>query len=97
MFADEMLVKGSQSADVDKSLFNDFIKAKYNRSLDDLGISQETAMANLKLFKENELTLTGLLLFSEKRQFFKPLFYHSMCICKIILIMAILIQTVNLN
>jgi len=74
MFADEMPVKGSQSADVDKSLFNDFIKVKYNRSLDDLGVSQKTAMANLNLLKENELTLTGLLLFSEKRQYFKPLF-----------------------
>ncbi|WP_069661250.1 RNA-binding domain-containing protein [Arcticibacter eurypsychrophilus] len=87
MFADEIPVNGTTSADVNLNYFNSFINRRYGRSLDELGISLPKALENLSLLKEGSLTLAGVLLFSENRHIIKPLFS----------IQCVAVDDVNLN
>ncbi|MET6998703.1 RNA-binding domain-containing protein [Chitinophaga defluvii] len=74
MFADELPVVGSTIADVNVDLFNKFIQTKYGRSLEDMGVDLPKSLENLNLLSEGQLTLAGLLLFSDRRQHFRPQF-----------------------
>ncbi|WP_367209300.1 RNA-binding domain-containing protein [Sphingobacterium sp. R2] len=74
MFADELPVVGSTIADIDVDLFNKFIHTKYGRGLEDMGIDLPKSLENLNLLSEGQLTLAGLLLFSDRRQQFRPQF-----------------------
>jgi ATP-dependent DNA helicase RecG len=74
MFADELPVQGATAANVNLNLFNSFLQRRTGRSLDDLGIDLARALENLNLLKDGQLTLAGLLLFSENRHILKPQF-----------------------
>jgi len=74
MFADELPVVGSTIADVNVDLFSKFIYTKYGRSLEDMGVDLPKSLENLNLLSEGQLTLAGLLLFSDRRQHFRPQF-----------------------
>ena len=74
MFADELPVVGSTIADIDVDLFNKFIHTKYGRGLEDMSIDLPKSLENLNLLSEGQLTLAGLLLFSDRRQQFRPQF-----------------------
>lgn len=74
MFADELRVLGSTVADINTDLFNKFIYTKYGRSLEDMGIDLPKSLENLNLLSGGQLTLAGLLLFSDRRQQYRPLF-----------------------
>jgi ATP-dependent DNA helicase RecG len=74
MFADEMLIQGTSMADIDLEYYKGFIKRKYSKDLDDLGIELRQSLENLNLLKEGCLTLAGLLLFRLNRQKFRPQF-----------------------
>ncbi len=74
MFADEFPVFGSTIADINTDLFHKFIYTKYRRSLEDMGIDLPKSLENLNLLSEGQLTLAGLLLFSDHRQQFRPQF-----------------------
>lgn len=74
MFADELPIQGSTISDINTDSFQRFILTKYGRSLEDLGIDLQQALENLNLIRSGQLTLSGLLLFSDKRQQFRPQF-----------------------
>jgi ATP-dependent DNA helicase RecG len=74
MFADELPVGGSTISDINVDRFNKFIHTKYGRSLEDIGIDLQKSLENLNLLSEGQLTLAGLLLFSDRRQQFRPQF-----------------------
>lgn len=73
-FADAQPVLGTTAGDVNLSLYNNFLNRKFGKSLYDLGISLSESLENLGLLKAGQLTLAGLLLFSEKRSVMKPQF-----------------------
>jgi len=74
MYADEMQVKGSTVSDIDNELFNVFLKTKYRSSPDIPGIPVNILLQNLNLADDDTLTLAGLLLFSNRRQKYRPQF-----------------------
>jgi predicted HTH transcriptional regulator len=74
LFADEMLVQGSSINDINWAQFNAFILRKYKKTIEELHIPSEQILENLNLAKDGLLTLTGLLLFSNKRHLNRPQF-----------------------
>lgn len=74
MFADELPIQGTSISDIDIDYYNNFLKRKYNKSLDDLGIDLRQSLENLNLLKDGSLTLAGLLFFSSNRHKSRPLF-----------------------
>lgn len=74
MFADEMPIQGTSIADIDVEYYKAFIRRKYFKDFDDLGIELGQSLENLNLMKEGCLTLAGLLSFSSHRQKFRPQF-----------------------
>jgi predicted HTH transcriptional regulator len=74
MFADEMPIQGTSVADVDLEYYKGFIKRKYNKDFEDLGIEIRQSLENLNLLKGGSLTLAGLLFFSSNRHKFRPQF-----------------------
>ena len=74
MFADEMPIQGTSIADIDIEYYKGFIKRKYNKDFDDLGIEIRQSLENLNLLKEGSMTLAGLLFFSTNRHKFRPQF-----------------------
>jgi predicted HTH transcriptional regulator len=74
MFADESAVVESSVSDIDRNLFDKFIFTKYGRRLEDMRINLSRSLENLSLLSNGNLTLAGLLLFSDRRQRFRPQF-----------------------
>jgi predicted HTH transcriptional regulator len=74
LFADEMLVRESSIDDINADQFNAFIVRKYKKTMDELQIEKDRILENLNLSKNGLLTLTGLLLFSNKRHLQRPQF-----------------------
>jgi len=87
MFADENPVPGATSANINLNLFNSFIQRRFGKSINELGIDLAKALENLSLLKDNQLTLAGLLLFSENRHILKPQFS----------IQCVAVNDINLN
>lgn len=74
IFADKIPVMGTAETDVNLNLYDNFLKRKFKNSLKDLGIDLSKSLENQGLLKSGQLTLAGLLLFSEKRSIIKPQF-----------------------
>jgi predicted HTH transcriptional regulator len=77
LYAEEMPVKGSSTKDIDLKQLDIFLFKKYKKTLEELkseNLSMEQILENLKLVKNEEFLLTGLLLFSTKRHFYYPHF-----------------------
>ncbi|MEO8962805.1 MAG: RNA-binding domain-containing protein [Ginsengibacter sp.] len=74
IFADEMIIQGTTSTDIEKDYYKEFIRRKYNKSPEDLGVDFRQSLENLNLMKEGNLTLAGLLFFSSIRHKFRPQF-----------------------
>ncbi|GHV73365.1 transcriptional regulator [Spirochaetia bacterium] len=74
LFADELLIQGSSIDDINSEQFNAFVLRKYKKTIDELQVEKERIVENLDLSKNGLLTLTGLLLFSNKRHLQRPQF-----------------------
>jgi ATP-dependent DNA helicase RecG len=74
MFADESIIYGTSPEEIDVNAYTLFIQKKYQKSLEELGISLSKSLENLNLLKNNQLTLAGLLLFAKKRHAFRSQF-----------------------
>lgn len=74
MYADELQVQGTTLADINPDVFGNFIRTKYGRSLEDLGIDTQRSLESLNLLNGGLLTLAGLLLFCDRRPLFRPQF-----------------------
>jgi predicted HTH transcriptional regulator len=57
MFADEMIIQGTTTADINLEYYNRFIQKKYNKTFDDLGIELRQTLENIHLMNEGQLTL----------------------------------------
>jgi ATP-dependent DNA helicase RecG len=76
MFADEMLIKKAKWEDIDQKLFESFYQKKYHEQLDINNLPQ--IFENLNLASENQVNLSGMLLFGKNVTKYLPL---SQLIC----------------
>lgn len=74
LFADEVAVNASGADDIDEALFRKFIRAKTSRPMESYGQSLSSILASLKMLKDGNLSLSGLLLFGKNPQQFRPIF-----------------------
>lgn len=74
MYADEMPIEGCSLDEVDKEYYKKIYANKYGFELDKSAIDLHTSLRNQQLAKGEQLTLAGLLLFSDRRDDFRPLF-----------------------
>ena len=74
LFADETLVNGTTINDIDDDFFKIFIKAKTNKSVEELGQSVSELLSNMGMLRNGNLSLGGLLLFGKNPQQYRPTF-----------------------
>lgn len=74
LYADEMPVEGTNINDINIDIFRSFYEHRTHEKLEDLNISLEKLMSNLKLMTDNKLTLAGLLAFGKKPEEKRPQF-----------------------
>ncbi len=74
LFADETIVTGTTVNDIDEEYFQKFILAKTKKTIEELGQSTSTILANLGMLKDGKISLGGLLLFGKNPQQFRPTF-----------------------
>jgi len=72
MYADEMIIPDTSINDIDMFVFRDFYEREYGMSLEQSGLPLEKLVTNLKLSKEGNLTLAGLLIFGAKPSRIRP-------------------------
>jgi ATP-dependent DNA helicase RecG len=71
LHADELPTKADIKA-LDKFLFRDFLKERYDRELPDNETELCRLLENMNLYVDGRLNLAGLLIFGEKPQLIKP-------------------------
>jgi predicted HTH transcriptional regulator len=77
LYAEETVIEGSSTKDIDLEQFGRFIYKKYKKTLEELESDTaniEQLFENLSLSKSGVFLLNGLLLFSKKRHLFRPQF-----------------------
>jgi len=74
VYADEVPVPHSSIADIEPSLFRHYYENRYEETLEESGLALPRLLENLHLFRNEQLTLTGLLLFGKAPQLLKPAF-----------------------
>jgi ATP-dependent DNA helicase RecG len=74
IYADEVPVPHSSIADIEPSVFRRYYENRYEETLEESGLPLPRLLENLNLFRNGQLTLTGLLLFGKAPQLIKPVF-----------------------
>lgn len=71
-YADEMPVANTDLDDFDQLRFRLFYKDQYGMEIESLNLNIDRILSNLKLIKDSNLTLAGLLLFGSELQRIRP-------------------------
>jgi predicted HTH transcriptional regulator len=82
LHAEEKVIKDSSTKEIDIEQFDLFLYKKYKKTLEEFNqekVNLDQILENLNLAKNGEFLLTGLLLFSNKRQFYFPQ-YSIQCV-----------------
>lgn len=74
VYAEETLIPDSSSNDLNSLLFSHYIQHRYGKTLNELELPLDQIIRSLKLGKDGELNLAGLLLFAHNPQQFRPVF-----------------------
>ena len=74
LHADEKVIQGTSLKDLDLMLFRDFYFEEYEDELPENPNELATILSNLKLLKDGQTTLAGLLLFGKKPELILPQF-----------------------
>jgi len=74
LHADEKVIPGTGIKDLNLKLFQDFYSEEYEEELPEDPNDLATILSNLKLLKDGQTTLAGLLLFGKKPAIFLPQF-----------------------
>jgi ATP-dependent DNA helicase RecG len=74
LLADEMEVHGTSIEDIDEKKFSEYFKKEFNRSYKEKGLTYEQALKAKRVFRNNRITLAGLLFFGIDPQSIKPAF-----------------------
>ncbi|HIE01135.1 MAG TPA: ATP-dependent DNA helicase RecG [Thiotrichaceae bacterium] len=75
LYAERQPIEESSIADIDSPLFNDFYQARYQEPVNELELNR--LLDNLRLIKNDKLTLAGALLFGKNNDIILPAFYVS--------------------
>ncbi len=74
IFADEQIIPNTSFSEFDIDKFKIYLKKRYDKIVEQYDIEIKQLAVNSNLIKNNNLTLTGLLLFGKNPQKFRPLF-----------------------
>tara|TARA_R110002124_G_scaffold109723_6_gene263166 strand:+ start:2048 stop:3202 length:1155 start_codon:yes stop_codon:yes gene_type:complete len=74
LFADETIVNGTTTNDIDDVLFTKVIEKKHEKSIEEIGLSIPQLLSNNGMLKNGNLTLGGLLLFGKNPQQYRATF-----------------------
>jgi ATP-dependent DNA helicase RecG len=77
---DDVPVRGTSIADVDRDYFREFFKKHFDRELEDQDLSLSQVLSNMRLLVDDSLTVTGTLLFARDPRPFLPTF-HVKAVC----------------
>jgi ATP-dependent DNA helicase RecG len=77
---DDVSVPGTSIADIDLDYFRAFFKSRFDQELEEQNFSLSQVLANMRLLKNDTLTVTGVLLFATTPQRFLPVF-HVKAVC----------------
>lgn len=74
VYADQVTVERTTIADLDTVAFGTYYERRYNEPLDSASTSLSQLLDNLNLARNDQLTLAGVLLFTQQPQRFRPAF-----------------------
>ena len=74
VYAEETLIPDSSAQHLNRILLAEYVENRYQQTLDELGLPLEQVLQSLKLGKNGQLNLAGLLLFGKNPQLFRPAF-----------------------
>ena len=72
LLADEMEVYNTSIVDINQQLFRDYFSKEFHATIEEKGLSFEQAIKAKKVFRNDKLTLAGLLFFGKEPQNIKP-------------------------
>jgi ATP-dependent DNA helicase RecG len=72
LHGDDIPVAGTSIADVDLDYFRQFFRSRFERDLDEQGLSLAQVLSNMRLLADERLTVTAVLLFAKEPQTFLP-------------------------
>lgn len=75
LYAERQPIEDSEITDIDTKLFKDFYQARYQEPINEAELNR--LLENLRLVKNNKLTLAGALLFGKNNEIILPDFYIS--------------------
>ncbi|MEZ5534639.1 MAG: putative DNA binding domain-containing protein [Thiolinea sp.] len=74
IYAEETLIPDSSAQNLNRVLLAEYVENRYKQTLDELGLPPDQITQSLKLGKNGQLNLAGLLLFGKNPQLFRPAF-----------------------
>lgn len=74
IYADEQVVPNTSFSDFDIDKFEQYVKLRYKKSISEMPSDIKQLAKNINLYKDTNLTLTGLLLFGKNPQKYRPMF-----------------------
>jgi ATP-dependent DNA helicase RecG len=75
LHGDDIPVSGTSIADVDLDYFRQFFRSRFERDLDEQGLSLAQVLSNMRLVADERLTVSAVLLFAKEPQTFLPAFH----------------------
>lgn len=77
---DEIPISGTSVADIDLDYFHRFFRARFEQELDEQSLSLSQVLSNMRVLKDDTLTVSGALLFAKEPEVFLPVF-HVKAVC----------------
>jgi ATP-dependent DNA helicase RecG len=77
---DDIPIPGTSIADIDLEYFRRFFRARFEQELEEQDLSLAQVLSNMRVVRDDTLTVTGALLFAREPQVFLPVF-HVKAVC----------------
>jgi len=78
--ADDIPIPGTSIADIDLDYFRRFFRARFEQELEEQNLSLSQVLSNMRVVRDDTLTVSGALLFAKEPQIFLPVF-HVKAVC----------------
>jgi len=77
---DDIPIPGTSIADIDLDYFRRFFRARFEQELEEQNLSLSQVLSNMRVVRDDRLTVSGALLFAKEPQVFLPVF-HVKAVC----------------
>lgn len=77
---DDIPIPGTSVADIDLDYFRRFFKLRFEKELEEQRLSLSQVLSNMRVLRDDTLTVSGALLFAKEPQVFLPVF-HVKAVC----------------